>query len=207
MPFRSVRELSLRLLAAGVVGSGFALLAGPWLLHQLLPVFEVLFGLVQPGVLANFSMADGPTTASLITASAYSSHGLLVNGQLIATAESPLIAVTTETAHALLPAAIFLTALLFWPAPKGQRLTRAAWGIGGLLTLLCLTTPFLLAARVEMYIDDQTLQAGGQSHPFHSPLLLWMILSEMGGRWLLSIVLAIACIRLSALASPPPSSK
>ncbi|MFX7934455.1 hypothetical protein ABTK33_20430, partial [Acinetobacter baumannii] len=76
MPFRSARELTLRLLISGVLGTTIALLAGPWLLALLMPVFEVMFGLAQPGLLANFSMTTGAAGSSLVTASAYSIHGL-----------------------------------------------------------------------------------------------------------------------------------
>ena len=197
MPFRSNLELSLRLLLATVLGGSFVLLLGPWILHALQPVFEVVFSLLQPDVLANISLTQGPVSSAIITASTYSLHGIAINGHIVVAANSPLIAVTTEAPHALLPASILLAGLLFWPAHRGEYLARVVWGLTFLLALLCLMTPLLLAGRVEIYLLDQMSQAGVTPHPFHSPLLIWMVFSEMGGRWLLPILLVVACNALS----------
>ena len=65
-----------------------------------------------------------------------------------------------------------------------------------MFVVFCLTTPLYLAGRVEMLIMQAAAAREMPAAPFHSSLVLWAVFTEMGGRWLLPIVLAVISIRL-----------
>jgi hypothetical protein len=65
-------------------------------------------------------------------------------------------------------------------------------GVPAAFIVTGLTSPFLLAGQVEIALIEFALKEG-VIRP--EPLIMkWLIFNEMGGRWLLSLLGAIACI-------------
>jgi hypothetical protein len=106
-----------------------------------------------------------------------------------------LLSSGTHVVHTMVPIVILFSVLIAWPVRRiRQRVILLVLGLPTLLLVLGLTTPQLLAARVEMKIIEYKLQEGIISpEPF---LIQWMIFLETGGRWLLPLVGAVACVSL-----------
>jgi len=150
----------------------------------------------QPDFQATFALSQGGT-GEIITATAQTIVGVAVAPGLYLPPATRLNTVWTELVHALVPAAILLAGLLAWPLGRPREIPwRAALGLPSVFVVFCLTTPLYLAGRVEMLIMQAAAAREMPAAPFHSPLVLWAVFTEMGGRWLLPIVLAVISIRL-----------
>jgi len=88
---------------------------------------------------------------------------------------------------------LMYTVLGAWPQPDWRRrMVVMLAGVPGALLALALTTPFLLAGKIEMLLLER---AAAMGVPHAEPgLLRWMLFTEGGGRWLLAIVLALVII-------------
>lgn len=118
---------------------------------------------------------------------------------------------STHLEHVLVPVVLVFTALSAWPVRRWlHRLVLLALGVPAALLSLALTTPFLLAGKVEIVLQQRAQSMGVERpEPF---FLTWMLFTESGGRWLVPIVLACVCVwlledtlRRRAAARPPPA--
>lgn len=99
----------------------------------------------------------------------------------------------TNLAHVLVPPVIVFAVIASWPQPNlRRRLLGLILAVPLASIAVVLTTPLLLAARVETLVLDHAQAAGVVRDP--SWLVHWMIWAEGGGRWLLALVLALACV-------------
>ena len=73
------------------------------------------------------------------------------------------------------------------------------------LLAVALTTPFLLAGKIEMLLQERSALAGiVRAEP---AILRWMLFTEGGGRWLLAIVLALLVIALIDVVMPARTTR
>lgn len=191
---RTLRPIARLCIAA--VSSGLLFLSlGPFLLQPMLPVFELILGLVQPDFVSVVHLERADSGVQLVTANIYTTAAVVFGPGKLLPPHALFVTVTTEAVHALLPPAILQAALLAWPMEsRREAFARLAWGLAAVILVLCLTTPLFLAGRLEMSLSQSALAAGLKVRWFRSPLLVWMVFTEMGGRWLLPIVLATLCI-------------
>ena len=111
----------------------------------------------------------------------------------------------THVQHALVPPVLVYVLLGVWPVTTvARRLMLLAAGVPAALLSLALTTPFLLAGKVETLVQDY---AARSAIVRREPLVLtWMLFCEGGGRWLLPLLLGLACVALLATADDDLSS-
>jgi hypothetical protein len=195
-----------RLIVATTLAALLLLWVGRSLIELLLSTFAWIFSVAQPDFQATFALSQG-ATGEIITATAQTTVGVAVAPGLYLPPATPLNTVWTELVHALVPAAILLAGLLAWPLSRPREiLWRAALGLPSVFVVFCLTTPLYLAGRVEMLIMQAAAAREMPAAPYHSPLVLWAIFTEMGGRWLLPIVLAVIAIQLGRQLSATPAA-
>lgn len=107
--------------------------------------------------------------------------------------------------HILVPPVILLAVMLAWPARSWrQRLALFALAAPAAALTIALTTPFLLAGKIEVMLQERAAAMGiAYPQPFS---LHWMIFAEGGGRWLLALLLALLCVILVDWITRPGSS-
>jgi hypothetical protein len=188
-----------RLIGACIRASLLLLVCGDRLICPLLPPFETVFRLAKPGFDALFHIEVSPDGHQIITASAYTTVAVALDAtHSIAPFTHLDQTVYVDLVHALIPPVILLTGLLAWPFTGFREiLQRTLLGLLGLFLTLCLTTPLYLAGLVETVVTDLAHADGVKTSTYPSPLRMWMIFTELGGLWLLPIVLATVCIGLS----------
>jgi len=95
-----------------------------------------------------------------------------------------------HVSHSLVPLVLLFSFLLAWPVDKLQhRLILLILGIPLSFSLVALTLPFQLAGSLENMFQGYAQQYDVNRE---KPLLLtWMLFLEVGGRWLLPIVLTV----------------
>jgi hypothetical protein len=98
--------------------------------------------------------------------------------------------------HALVPLVILWSLIIAWPATVvREKVSLLLLSLPATLITVALTTPFLLAGRMEIMFSEMAFQRGEQrEEPF---ALTWLLFTEGGGRWLLPIVMAACCILLA----------
>jgi len=96
-----------------------------------------------------------------------------------------------HVSHALVPLVLLFSFLFAWPVEKYQErlMILLILGIPLSFSLVALTLPFQLAGSLENMFQGYAQQYGVNRE---KPLLLtWMLFLEVGGRWLLPIVLTV----------------
>lgn len=175
-------------LAAAVVWGGHAFVEA--LLPLLVAIGE---SLSQEFSAAYLWAGDEPNMlllrAQLLQPSAATAAIALESGQIIETG--------TNLEHVLVPPVIVLTVVLGWPARSlVEQLRLIVLGLLATLASIALTTPFLLAGKIEALLAERATSLGLAREP--SLLVHWMLFTEGGGRWLLAVLLALICVRASA---------
>lgn len=95
--------------------------------------------------------------------------------------------------HILVPPVVLLAMVLAWPvAGWHRRLALFGAALPAAALAVALTTPFLLAGKVEILLQER---AGTLGISLPEPLTLqWMLFAEGGGRWLLPLLLGLLCV-------------
>ncbi len=194
-----LRGIILRLIGGWLLCSAFALLVGAYFLDLLLPYFSWVVDLIQSDYRSTLSLSKSGD--SLIEMTAVTRHSL----RGIAAPGSKLTA-GAHSHHVLIPFVLGVTILFAWPVIRlRQRIVLLLFGIPLILVIAALTVPFQLAGSIEVM-----LQGLAQKYSVARPsslLLTWMFFLEVGGRWLLPIVLAVAiCLSLQNVLFVYPSS-
>jgi hypothetical protein len=211
MSGRALTEAGLRLLAAWALLSALGYFFGAELLAPLLPLFAFVAHVVQSDFVPALDVAGSGADATLRMA-ALVVRTIPLSADLAIAPATRVDYTTTHVFHALVPAVLLLSALFAWPvADRREAWLRAALGLPALLASLLLTTPLFLAGRFQMAIVDAAVRAGSQPQP--GWLVDWVLFTEGGGRWLIPLAAALACIatarrlarpRVAPRASAPP---
>jgi hypothetical protein len=188
---RNLFKVSLRLLAAWLGLSILGFLIGKEIISFLLPFISWVFGLIEPGIspLLSIQQHDGNEVIHLAATIVHPlriSPSILIPEGIELTAAGSLV-------HALVPIVILLSLVIAWPAEGlRERSVLLLLSLPAALITVALTTPFLLAGRIEIMFSEIAFQRGDQRE---EPLAVtWLLFTEGGGRWILPIVMAICCI-------------
>ena len=192
--------------------SAFARLVASWALlslvgyffgHDLISLLIPALTVISESISADFStiLAWSRDDPHMLTVTATSMNPLASVGRSAIGMGSQMTA-GTNLEHILVPVVILYAAIAAWPVIKlKERLAGLLLGIPAALVCLALTTPFLLAGKIEMLYQ---IHGSDTSAPRAEPFFLsWMLFTEGGGRWLLPLLMAIACVRLAQVFSRP----
>ena len=159
----------------------------------LLPVFNFIINQASPDYASWLKLVPEQHDFS-IQLSAIVLHPIRLGDQQWLTAGQELTA-GTHLMHTLVPMVIELSVLLVWPVKVWpERFVLLMLGLVTSIIVLGVTAPFILMGNLEIYLQELAEQAKvKRPEPW---TLTWMIFSEMGGRWILSIIAACLCIRL-----------
>lgn len=195
----AIDHLALRiglraLLAWGIIGAGVFVAQRP-IAAALLPFFHAVVGLLQQDFVASLRIAESGRQA-IIEMTPFLLRPVALTDQLALRAYVSLAPVTVDVDHALVPPVLMLAGVAAWPL-LGIR--EAAWrvllALASLPIILALCTPVLLVGLQQMLFVEAAAQHGGA---FHEPgAVTLMIFMESGGRWLLPLMIAVACVALS----------
>ncbi len=105
--------------------------------------------------------------------------------------------------HILVPPAVLLAVVFAWPMKHWrQRMALFASAIPAAVLAVALTTPLLLAGKIDMMLQER---AAAAHIALPEPLSLrWMLFAEGGGRWLLPLLLALLCVVFIDWSMRPP---
>jgi hypothetical protein len=196
-PFRS---LAIRLACAVLAASAFCFAFGRPLLTAALPLFDVVSSFAWPQYASRFEVVDDSQGAALqLRATTLRRIDLAAGNQVpVGVRFDPA---RQSLTHSLVPLAILLAGLAAWPlAGRRDLLLRLAAVVPLSLALLVLTVPFSLIGLVEMSVGDLKRAAGVGT--VETWPIGYFIFLESGGRWLLPIVLAAACVVLCGMRRP-----
>jgi hypothetical protein len=191
---RSALRLSLRVLLTWAGLAVVLLFGGRVLLTAMLPLFNVFIDLMQPDFVPSLEIvpdADG----WVVRLRPLIAKAIAVGPGTIIPPGARLDWFSTSVDHTLVPILLFLTALLSWPTTGTREWgLRVLTGLPALIVVLLLSAPILLIGRVQMWVTELAVRNGAA---FHEPALVtFMIFMESGGRWLVPLVAAAACIAL-----------
>jgi len=190
------RRLALRLGARALVVWTIvcvtALAAQRPLTAMLLPFFEAAISLLQQDFAATLRLVE-IKGQSVIQMTPFLLRPVSLTDQLALRPFVPLASFPVSVDHALVPLVLLITGVASWPfASSREAAVRMLMTIAALPLVLALSTPVLLVGRQQMLFVEAALRQGAR---FHEPgLVTLMIFMESGGRWLLPLGLAIACV-------------
>ncbi|MEQ8661275.1 MAG: hypothetical protein RLW62_10690 [Gammaproteobacteria bacterium] len=192
-------RLLLRGLLAWAFAIGLGVLAGRAVSDALLPAFA----LVTEGLSSEYAplyawSEEQPDMlvlrADLLTPAAVTRASGVRNGQAVTTG--------SNLTHMLVPPVIVIALIACWPL-SGWRQHAVAAALAAPLAALAvlLTTPFLLAGKVEALLRAYAASAGVARD--QSLVYQWMLMSEGGARWALPLLLALVAVTVAARSAPP----
>lgn len=190
MTLISPAKLALRIALTATTALLVAQLAGHPLIDTLLMPLASITDTLSGAYTAHLSWEPGTTDMVRITAQLFDGPLALAPLGIYNGAE---VKAAIHLEHILLPVVLLYTVLGAWPQPDGrQRIVVMLAGVPAALLALALTTPFLLAGKIEVLLQERAAAAGV---PRAEPgILRWMLFTEGGGRCLLAIVLALLII-------------
>jgi hypothetical protein len=190
----ALHKVSLRLVTAWLGISILGFLFGTEIVSFLLPFISWVFVLIEPAIspILSIQQHDGNEVihlAATIIRPLRISPSILIPEGMGLTAAGSLV-------HALVPIVIFWSLVIAWPAEGlRERIVLLLLSLPATLISVALTTPFLLAGRIEIMFSEIAFQQGDQrQEPF---AVTWLLFTEGGGRWLLPIIMAAGCILLA----------
>ena len=194
----SPADIALRIALAAISALVVVQLTGHAVADVLLMPLALITDTLSETYTAQLSWAPGSRDMVQVTAQ------LSDGGQALAPLgiyNGAQIKAAIHLEHMLLPVVLMYTVLAAWPQPDWRRRTVVMLaGVPGALLALALTTPFLMAGKIEMLLLER---AAAMGVPRAEPgLLRWMLFTEGGGRWLLAIVLALVIIVAIDLVMP-----
>jgi hypothetical protein len=191
---QSLFRISLRLLTAWLGLSALGFFFGKEIIAPLLPFVSWIVGLIEPGVSALVTVQQHEGN-EMVHLSATTLRSLEISKSLVIP-EGLRLTAAGSLVHALVPLVILWSLIIAWPATVvREKVSLLLLSLPATLITVALTTPFLLAGRVEIMFSEMAYQRGEQrEEPF---ALTWLLFTEGGGRWLLPIVMAACCILLA----------
>ena len=194
----SPTKLALRIALAAAIALVIAQVAGRVVIDALMMPLASITDTLSAAYTAQLSWQPDATDMVRITAQLF--DGPLALAPLgIGNGAEVKAAIHVE--HMLLPVVLLYTVLGAWPQPDGRRrIVVMLAGVPGALLAVALTTPFLLAGKIEMLLLERSAAMGV---PRAEPgILRWMLFTEGGGRWLLAIVLAFVILIMVDILMP-----
>jgi hypothetical protein len=189
---RMLLNVSLRLAAAWIVLTVLVLLGGRELVRVALPFLEVAVNVMQGDFSGKLALVQekGQWVIQMLPLTV---RPIPMTDQVELRGFLSLQQYVTHVDHTLVPVVLLLSGVLAWPIVHWREFgTRVLLAVPVLLLVLVLCAPVLLIGQVQMTLIKLALRAGAA---FHEPwAVTLMIFMESGGRWLLPITAAVACI-------------
>ncbi|MEQ8232539.1 MAG: hypothetical protein RLW61_19385 [Gammaproteobacteria bacterium] len=201
-------RLLLRGVLAWALAIGLGAALGRVAVDAMLPAFALVGEGLSPEYAPVYTWDDKQPDmlmlrADLLTPTRATQDAGVRRGQVVTTG--------TNLTHVLVPPVIVLAVIACWPLSGWrQHVVAAALGVPLAGLSILLTTPFLLAGKVEALLRAYALRAGFERET--SLVYQWMMMSEGGARWALPLLLALLAVgiasrfngnRTSAPAAPP----
>ncbi len=198
----SPAKLALRIALAAVIALMVTQFAGHAMVDALLLPLASITDTLSAVYTAQLSWQPGATDMVRITAQLFDGPLALAPLGIHNGAE---VKAAIHLEHILLPVVVLYAVLGAWPQPDWRRrIIVMLAGVPSALLAVALTTPFLLAGKIEMLLQQR---AAAMGVPRAEPgLLRWMLFTEGGGRWLLAIVLALLIITVVDIMLPARSN-
>jgi hypothetical protein len=189
---RFLAMLGIRALVAWVVVGSVLLAVRLPLMTLLLPYFDLVIRLLQSDFSPSLRMVH-EAGSWMIQMTPFLLRPVGLTDQLALRPFIALEPISVHVDHALVPLVLLVTAAASWPlAGRIEALVRVLLAVPAVAAALALTTPVLLAGRAQMSVVELALMHGAS---FHEPALVTLLIfMESGGRWLLALALAVACV-------------
>ncbi|MES2821999.1 MAG: hypothetical protein V4732_00255 [Pseudomonadota bacterium] len=196
---KPIAQITLRLIIVWLLVSIFLFYFGEWIIHGLLAYLRFCVNLLGHNYTAELSI-DNSVTGKIISLMAIATDDIYRLEIPIAPKGTAFTGQVT-LAHALVPTVILFTILFSWFTTRNRFITQIIVGMPMALLILTLTTPMLLSSHVEQVFHTAAQNYVGKELPM--PFIMeWVVFMEMGGVWLLPIIGAFLCIKISAMAVP-----
>lgn len=196
---KPIAQIILRLIIVWLLVSIFLFNVGEWIIHALLPYLGFCVNLLGHNYTAELSI-DSSVTGKIISLVATASEDIY-RLEIPIAPKGTVFAGQVTLMHALVPVVILFTILFSWFTTRYRFITQIIAGIPMALLILTLTTPMLLSSHVEQVFHTAAQHYAEKELPM--PFIMeWVVFMEMGGVWLLPIIGAFFCIKISAIATP-----
>ena len=199
---RVAMRFGIRMAFVWMIVAGVAFVVQRQIAAQLLPLSGAIVGLLQEDFTVSLQLLeDGGCT--LIQVTPFLIRPIPLTGDLALRPFVSLAPFTVNVDHALVPLVLLTTAIASWSfSGWREAAVRVALGLAALLPVLALTTPVLLVGMQQIAFVEAAQHHGGNVQ--QPALLTLMIFMECGGRWLLPLALALACVAGASRICPTP---
>ncbi len=195
----SISGLLLRGAIAWTLAIALGVLCGRVVVDTLRPAMEAVTEGLSAEYAPRYYWNDEQPDMLMLRADLLTPHAVTLasgvrRGQVVTTG--------TNLFHVLVPPVIVLALVACWPL-RGwrQHATAAVLAVPAAALSLLLTSPFLLAGKVEALLRAYAASAGLEREG--SLVYQWMTMSEGGARWALPLLLALVCVAIANLFVPP----
>ena len=196
MSRRELLSLTLKGLLAWLVLSGLVLFFGDNLITGLFPLLKAVMISMAPDLSPGLRLVNSAQSQLdySIELSAWVLRPIYLNADHFIP-PSNVLKSSAHLLHSFVPLVIEGSILLVWPVQHWrQRLLLIGLGLLTAVLVVMVTLPSLLLGKLEISFQDI---AESGANPRLVPWFVdWMVFCELGGRWLLGIVVAWLCIML-----------
>lgn len=180
-----------RFVLSWVLVGGFFYFCGAFILQAVLPWLQWIANGLGEHQQVQLSMGNGGkhrviNIVATLSADIYQYNYPIAPKGTVLRAAGTLV-------HALTPLVILFSLLLAWPGSLRALILRTLLSLPASLIILSLSLPFLLVGHIQSSLFNALQNVAQREMPM--PLILhWVMFMEMGGLWLMPLVLAISCI-------------
>jgi len=192
---RELSLLTIKVLLAWLALSGLALYFGESLIKGLFPFIKAAMILMMPELAPSLKLVTSiPARFDYsIELSAWVLRPIYLNSAQYIPQGIDLKS-SAHLLHALVPLVIEGSILLVWPVQRwSQRLFLIVFGLLTAVLVVMAILPSQLLGQME--ISFQEVASTGKNPRSVPSFVDWMVFCEMGGRWLLGVVVAWLCIQ------------
>ncbi len=194
---KPIVQLVLKLIIVWLLVSICLFNFGEWIIQALLPYLRFCVNLLGHHYTAELSI-NNSVTGKIISLVATATEDIYRLKIPIAPKGTAFTGQATLL-HALVPMVILFTILFSWVTTRSRFVAQVIVGVPMALLIFTLTTPMLLLSHIEQVFHAAAQNYAGKELPI--PVIMdWVVFMEMGGVWLLPIIGAFLCIKISAIA-------
>ncbi len=190
--------IAWRLILSWLILSAGVMLQGEQIIRPVLPFVTSVIEVIQSDYKARLNInQDQPGIIQMQAVTRRSISGIAARGAKLTAG--------VQVTHNLVPLVLLFSILMSWPLKKHrQRYLLLMLGIPLSYAIVALTIPFQLAGSIENMLQGYAQQyAVNRDKPW---LLSWMLFLEVGGRWLLPVILAVTSCLLMQLIQLTPKA-
>ncbi|MFN0039708.1 MAG: hypothetical protein ACKVP2_09375 [Burkholderiales bacterium] len=171
----------------------------------LLPFYETVIRLLQQDFTGSLQWMEYKGQ-SAIQMTAFLLHAVPLTDQLALRPFVSLPPITVSVDHALVPLVLLMAGIISWPfSGNREAVMRMTLAIAVTPPILALSTPVLLVGGQQLAFFEAALRRGAALQ--ESGMVTLMVFMESGGRWLLPLTAAVACVLVSRRLCENPLNK